>query len=259
MADLTNQLHVNRLLYLTELSINAITKCEVRTVIRFLNTKSIKPIEIHHLLTEVYGESCMDVKNAHKWSSHTEINDEEGSRQPSISDTTVMKVEQILHENLWITLDHLCILVPEVSQSTIHRVLSKKLQYSKVRTRWKTINGNPPYSPNLAPNDYHQFPKLKEYLAATCFSNNDQVKDDVQCLLNDMKVIFGGGHDDDDDDDDDDPHLHQHCNDDYDDEDDGGEEVDNYGHDDDNNGNDMMMMTTMMRKRRMTRPPSPKT
>lgn len=67
-----------------------------------VNAKGIKPIEIHHRLTEVYGEQYMDVKNIRKWcrefaSSHTEIQDKERSGQPSISDKTVMKVEETLN------------------------------------------------------------------------------------------------------------------------------------------------------------------
>ncbi|GBN78920.1 hypothetical protein AVEN_149823-1 [Araneus ventricosus] len=33
--------------------------CEVRSVIRFLNAKKVKPAEIHRQLVEVYGENVM--------------------------------------------------------------------------------------------------------------------------------------------------------------------------------------------------------
>lgn len=124
-----------------ELTLAATARCEVRAVIRFLNAKGVKPIEIHRQLTEVYGESCMDVKNVRKWcreftAGRTEIHDEERSRRPSISDETVAKVEQIMRQDRRITLDDLCILVPEVSRSTIHRILTEKLEYRKVCARW---------------------------------------------------------------------------------------------------------------------------
>ncbi|XP_029639573.1 protein GVQW3-like [Octopus sinensis] len=123
------------------LPIDATAKCEVRTVIRFSNANGIKPIEIHRQLTEVYGMSCMDIKNCRKWRRQfaagcTEIHDEERSGQPSISEKTVAKVEQILCENRRISLDDLRILVPGVSRSTIHRVVCEKLQYRKVCARW---------------------------------------------------------------------------------------------------------------------------
>ncbi|KZC13189.1 Histone-lysine N-methyltransferase SETMAR [Dufourea novaeangliae] len=44
---------------------------------------------------------------------------------------------------------------------------------------WDIIT-HPPYSPDLAPSDYHLFPKLKEHSAGTRFSNDVEVKDEVQ-------------------------------------------------------------------------------
>ena len=86
----------------------------------------MKPIEIHRQLTEVYGKSCMEVKNVRKWcreftAGRTEIHDEGRSGRPSISDETVAKVEQIMRQDRRITLGDVCILVPEVSRSTIGR------------------------------------------------------------------------------------------------------------------------------------------
>jgi len=83
----------------------------------------------------------MDVRNVRKWcreftAGRTEIHDEERSGRPSISDETVAKVEQIMRQDRRITLDDLCILVPEVSRSTIGRTLTEKLEYRKVCARW---------------------------------------------------------------------------------------------------------------------------
>ena len=83
----------------------------------------------------------MDVKNIRKWrreftAGRTEIHDEETSGRPSISNETVAKVEQIMRQDRRITLDDLCLLVPEVSRSTIGRTLTEKLEYRKVCARW---------------------------------------------------------------------------------------------------------------------------
>ncbi|XP_036362839.1 uncharacterized protein LOC118765218 [Octopus sinensis] len=97
---------------------------------------------MYRQLMDVYGDvSCMDVKNVRKWcrefaTDRIESHDEERSRRLSIYGESVVKVEQILRENRWITPNDLCILVPDVSRSTIHRVLSEKLQYRKVCARW---------------------------------------------------------------------------------------------------------------------------
>jgi len=83
----------------------------------------------------------MDVKNVRKWCREftagcTEIHDEERSGKPSISDETVAKVEQIMRQDRRITLDDLCILIPEASRSTIGRTFTEKLEYQKVCARW---------------------------------------------------------------------------------------------------------------------------
>ena len=124
-----------------ELPITKTAKCEIRAVIRFLNAKGTKPIEIHRQLVEVYGESCMDIKNVRKWcrefeSGRTAIHDEKRTGRPSISDETVAKIERVMRQDRRITLDDLCISVPEVSRTTIYRVLTEKLNYRKVCARW---------------------------------------------------------------------------------------------------------------------------
>ena len=50
---------------------------------------------------------------------------------------------------------------------------------------WDIIT-HPPYSPDLAPCDYHLFPKLKEHLSGRRFSDDDKVKVAVQRFVNDM-------------------------------------------------------------------------
>ncbi|KAF7282556.1 hypothetical protein GWI33_002383 [Rhynchophorus ferrugineus] len=42
-------------------------RCEIRSVIRFLNAKKRKPIEIHRQLEEVYGKDCISVQHVRKW------------------------------------------------------------------------------------------------------------------------------------------------------------------------------------------------
>ncbi|KZC11472.1 Histone-lysine N-methyltransferase SETMAR [Dufourea novaeangliae] len=184
----------------------------------------------------------MNVKNVSKWcrefaAGRTEVHDVERSGRPSLSDETAAKVEQTMREDRRITLDDLCILVPEVSRSTIHRILTEKLQYRKACAKWVPrmltedhqrqrnrrrgmlskgvsifhdnarphvacttvallqqfgwdIVTHPPYSPDLAPSDYHLFPKLKEHLAGTRFNNDDEVKDEVQRFLNGMAASW---------------------------------------------------------------------
>ena len=41
--------------------------CEIRTVIRFLNARNVKPADIHCQICEVYGENAMSDGMVRKW------------------------------------------------------------------------------------------------------------------------------------------------------------------------------------------------
>ncbi|UYV63100.1 hypothetical protein LAZ67_2003132 [Cordylochernes scorpioides] len=71
-----------------ELPLSSPAKCELRSVIRFLNAKNNSPVEIHRQLVEVYGEKCMDIKNVRKWcrefnEGQINVHDEQRSERPS--------------------------------------------------------------------------------------------------------------------------------------------------------------------------------
>jgi histone-lysine N-methyltransferase SETMAR len=46
------------------------------------------------------------------------------------------------------------------------------------------VSEHPAYSPNLAPSDFHLFPKLKEFLGGRSFKSDETVKDAVKAWLN---------------------------------------------------------------------------
>ncbi|UYV75322.1 hypothetical protein LAZ67_12003488 [Cordylochernes scorpioides] len=55
----------------------------------------------------------------------------------------------------------------------------------QIRTRkfgWD-IFGHPPYSPDLAPSDYHMFPALKKHFGGQKFASDDEVKEEVDKWL----------------------------------------------------------------------------
>jgi histone-lysine N-methyltransferase SETMAR len=43
---------------------------------------------------------------------------------------------------------------------------------------------HPAYSPDLAPSDFHLFPKLKEFLGDRRFKSDEEVKDAIKEWLN---------------------------------------------------------------------------
>jgi hypothetical protein len=54
--------------------------------------------------------------------------------------------------------------------------------------------GHPPYSPDLAPSDFHLFPKLKEFLGGRCFTSSEEVKDAIKKWLNGLvKEVYDEG------------------------------------------------------------------
>ncbi|GFW04124.1 uncharacterized protein TNCV_2668891 [Trichonephila clavipes] len=63
--------------------------CEIRCVIRFLNAKKVKPIEIYRQICEVYGQNAMSDSMVRRWvrqfnEGRSEVHDEERSGCPSL-------------------------------------------------------------------------------------------------------------------------------------------------------------------------------
>ena len=117
-------------------------KCEVRSVIRFLNAKGERPAEIHKQIVAVYG-NIMNQQNVTKWcreisEGRIDVHYEQRSGRPSlISDDLLQKTEGEIHANRCMTIRELHHIIPEVSKTTIHEAVTEKLGYSrKLCTRW---------------------------------------------------------------------------------------------------------------------------
>lgn len=59
---------------------------------------------------------------------------------------------------------------------------SARTQQELQRLKWETF-GHPAYSPDLAPSDYHLFPKLKEFLGGKQFTNDEELQQAVTAWL----------------------------------------------------------------------------
>lgn len=74
--------------------------CEVRSVIRFLWAKKLKPIEIYRQLCEVYGNNVISEGGVRQWcirfkNGRSNVHDEEKSGRPSIvTDELVEKINE---------------------------------------------------------------------------------------------------------------------------------------------------------------------
>lgn len=124
-----------------ELPLVSPASCELRSVIRFLAAKKNSAKDIHTQLCEVYGEACMSSGMVRRWvrefnNGRTDVHDEARAGRPSVSDETIAKVEEAMLKDRRITVRELCDLVPDVSKTTIDKILTEHLGYSKVCARW---------------------------------------------------------------------------------------------------------------------------
>jgi hypothetical protein len=55
--------------------------------------------------------------------------------------------------------------------------------------QWKVFE-HPPYSPDLAPSDFHRFVHLKRFLVAEQFSSDDEVKTAMQHWVKTLAADF---------------------------------------------------------------------
>ncbi|GBL83933.1 hypothetical protein AVEN_100826-1 [Araneus ventricosus] len=116
--------------------------CEVRSVIRFLNAKNVKPVEIHRQLVEIYGENVMTDGMVRKWvrqfnDGRTNVHDEARSGLPSVvSDGLDAKVNERIRENSRFTIRMLCDVFPQISKTVLHEIVTNRLNYRKLCSRW---------------------------------------------------------------------------------------------------------------------------
>ncbi|GBN69608.1 hypothetical protein AVEN_25773-1 [Araneus ventricosus] len=116
--------------------------CEVRSVIRFLNAKKVKPAEIHRQLAEIYGENVMTDGMVRKWvrqfnDGRTNVHDEARSGRPSVvNDGLVVKVNEEICENRRFTVRMLFDEFPQISKTVLHEIVTNRLHYSKLCSRW---------------------------------------------------------------------------------------------------------------------------
>ncbi|UYV78207.1 hypothetical protein LAZ67_16000481 [Cordylochernes scorpioides] len=108
----------------------------------FLNAKNNSPVEIHRQLVEAYGEMCMDIKNVRKWcrefnEGRINVHDEQRSGRPSLPESTVAPIDEMVRANRRITLEEIEDgLNEDCSHFSVHKIVSETLGYRKVSARW---------------------------------------------------------------------------------------------------------------------------
>jgi hypothetical protein len=119
-------------------------KCEVRSVLRFLNAKAERPGEIHKPIVAVYG-NITNWQNVMKWccefsEGRTDVHDEQRSGRPSlIFHDLLQEIEGEIHANRCLMIRGLHHIIPEVSKTRIHEAVTEKLGHRKLCAQ--NVNG----------------------------------------------------------------------------------------------------------------------
>lgn len=116
--------------------------CEIRSVIRFLNARNVKPAEIYRQLRDVYGEDVMSEGMVRKWvrmfnSGRTNVHDEDRSGRPSlVTDDLVRAVDEKIRENRRFTMTTLSDEFQQISRTLLYGIVTDRLGYRKLCSRW---------------------------------------------------------------------------------------------------------------------------
>ena len=106
------------------------TGCEIRSVIRFLNSRNVLPSEIHHQICQVYGDNAMSDGMVRKWvqmfnEGRENGHDEERSGCPSlVNDDLVRKVNERVRDGRRFTISDLFLHFPQISRTLLHDIVS---------------------------------------------------------------------------------------------------------------------------------------
>ena len=103
--------------------------CEIRSVIRFLNSRNVLPIEIHHQICQVYGDNAMSDGMARKWvhlfkEGRENVHDEARSGRPSlVNDDLVRKVHERVRDDRRFTISDLSLHFPQISRTLLYDIV----------------------------------------------------------------------------------------------------------------------------------------
>jgi len=106
-------------------TIEVAADCEIRSVISFLNSRNVLPIEIHYQICQVYGDNAMSDGMVRKWirmfnEGRENMHDEARSRRPSlVNDDWVRKVNQRLRDDRRFTISDVPALFSDFKDSTL--------------------------------------------------------------------------------------------------------------------------------------------
>lgn len=123
-------------------SLETCTSEEQRSVIRFLRSEGLKPIEIHRRMKVQYGDACLSQQQVYEWSRKfangvTSVEDapRPGQAQRVVTTQNIAAVEAIVMENHRVTLNDIAECL-KISHGSAHHIVHDVLQFHKVTARW---------------------------------------------------------------------------------------------------------------------------
>jgi len=108
------------------------TKEEQRSVIRFLSSEGVKPIEIHRRMKVQYGDACLSLQQVYEWTGKfmngiSSVTDcpRPGQAHPVVTPEGIATVEAIVKENRLVTVNEIAAHV-DMSHGSAHCIVHDK-------------------------------------------------------------------------------------------------------------------------------------
>jgi len=104
--------------------------CEIRSVIRFLNTRNALPSEIHQQICQVYCDNAMSVGMVRKWvrmfhAGRENMHNEARRERPSlVNDDLVRKVNERVRDDRRFTISYLFLHCLHISRTLLYDIVS---------------------------------------------------------------------------------------------------------------------------------------
>jgi len=104
--------------------------CEIRSVIRFLNSRNVLPSEIYHQTCQVYGDNAMSDGMVRKWvrmfnEGRENVHDEARSGSPSLVNADlVRKVNERVRDDRRFTISDRSLHFPQISRTPLYDIVS---------------------------------------------------------------------------------------------------------------------------------------
>lgn len=123
-------------------TLDAPAKCELRSVIRFLQAEGCSAAEIHRRMSNVYGNNVMSDGSVREWcrkfkEGRTDVHDEGGQGRKSVATVgLVERVDQAVRCKRRFTISELSDEFPDISRSALYTIVTQDLGYRKLCARW---------------------------------------------------------------------------------------------------------------------------